>query len=128
MRAKTNPGVGRRGEPLKRSPHSTNLLLTMLMLNPTKILPFNPLTHAYAIDSTIFVIYNNGNMTTSRLYIKPSFLRGMGSIGNLSGSLLYKKYQTPQEADTEAIKSDWEMVGSDLKWAIEEYGKENKSS
>lgn len=49
----------------------------------------------------------------------------MGSIGNISGSLVYKKYKSPEEDDFEAIKSDWEMVGKDLGWAIGGYNKKN---
>lgn len=67
-------------------------------------------------------------MTTYSLSVKPSFTRGMGSIGNLSGAFLHKKYKSPEEADAVAIKSDWEMVGEDLKWAIEEYDKESGSN
>lgn len=60
-------------------------------------------------------------MSNYSLYVKPSFVRGMGSIGNLCGTFSYKKYKSPEEADAAAIRSDWEMVGKDLKWAIEEY-------
>ena len=67
-------------------------------------------------------------MTTYSLSVKPSFARGMDSIGNLCGTFSYKKYKSPEEADAAAIRSDWEMVGKDLKWAIEEYREENRSS
>ena len=62
-------------------------------------------------------------MTTYSLFAKPSFLRGLGSIGNLSGTIIYNQSDTSVEADVNAIKSDWEQVGKDLEESVVEYGK-----
>ena len=58
---------------------------------------------------------------TDFLYTKQSFVRGLGSIGNLSGTILTNRSLTPEEADAKAIASDWMMVGKDLEGAIKQY-------
>jgi len=53
---------------------------------------------------------------------KPSFLGGFGSIIDLSGPISKYNYTTHNAtADYEAIKSDWEQVGNDMRHAIKEY-------
>jgi hypothetical protein len=61
----------------------------------------------------------NENMNpncTDFLYSDPSFLQGMGTILNLGGNYYTFNYSdTPQEADSKALASDWGMIGKDLK-------------
>jgi hypothetical protein len=48
-----------------------------------------------------------------------SFVVGMGSVMNLSGS--YFKYNTSsssKEADLKALSSDWKNIGEDIKIAL----------
>jgi len=50
-----------------------------------------------------------------------SFFDGMGSLNLWGGNFRYDKFSSPDEADYKAIKSDWDMVGSDMKNAINRY-------
>ena len=59
---------------------------------------------------------------TFRLFSEPSFLDGFVSMVNFEK--LMKKYNTDETdalADGNAIKSDWEAVGSDIRCALFEY-------
>ena len=60
---------------------------------------------------------------TDLLYVKQSFLRGLGSLGNLGGKVLSNSSRTPEIADKKAIASDWQVVGADLKGATQKYVK-----
>lgn len=62
-------------------------------------------------------------MSTDFLFTKQTFMRGVASIGNLSGRAMVNISSTPDEADAKAIASDWAMIGRDLAGAIEEYGR-----
>jgi hypothetical protein len=56
---------------------------------------------------------------THRLYVIPSFFLGIGSILNLFGSYYdYYAADSVDQANAEAIKSDWEMVGQDMTFAV----------
>jgi len=47
----------------------------------------------------------------------PSFVSGMGRLGDLWGGFAYFSYNhspTPAEADARAISHDWHQVGDDL--------------
>lgn len=58
----------------------------------------------------------------STLYAKPSFLRGMASVFDIGATLtVYNVSDTPEEADSEAIFSDWATVGNDIYYALEEW-------
>lgn len=57
--------------------------------------------------------------TTDNLLPKRSFLTGVSSILNLSGSVKFSYSKTPEEADRKAIKSDWDMVGQDFRAVID---------
>jgi len=64
---------------------------------------------------------------TFQLFTYPSFLEGVGQLVDVTGSLnRYKTTDTDPEADTKALKSDWEAVGSDLRTAIKEYGEQEE--
>jgi len=60
-------------------------------------------------------------MSTDFLFTKQSFIRGLGSIGNLDGTILFNSSKTDEEADAKAIFSDWQMVGNDIRKAINEH-------
>lgn len=60
-------------------------------------------------------------MSSDFLFTKQSFFRGVGSIGNLGGSVLSNSSTNEMEADRRAILSDWQMVGKDIQGAINEY-------
>jgi hypothetical protein len=53
---------------------------------------------------------------TDYLFSKSSFIDGLGSILDLSGSYYDFNYSNSwQEADSKAIKNDWGMVGNDIR-------------
>lgn len=59
---------------------------------------------------------------TGYLFSEPSFLTGIARIIDYKGSLsLYNASISPDEADYNALKSDWTVIGEDLKRAIDEY-------
>jgi hypothetical protein len=59
----------------------------------------------------------------------PSFLEGIGRIGDFSGVLNQFNYSNSnEEADGKAIMSDWIMVGKDLKAAMNTFSKEECKS
>lgn len=60
-------------------------------------------------------------MKTDYLFPKQSFFRGIASLGNLSGSLLSNSSKSIVEADGTAINADWNMVGEDIREAINHY-------
>ncbi len=58
---------------------------------------------------------------TEFLYPTPSVLYGIGRLMDLGAELdSYNFSLTPEEADAVAIYSDWFMVGTDFKAAIQE--------
>ena len=59
------------------------------------------------------------------LYARPSFLEGVARIFDFGGTLNeYNDSPTGQEADTAAIRSDWEAIGQDMRAAIEAFRRE----
>lgn len=59
-----------------------------------------------------------GQYTTS-LYARPSFLEGWARIFDFLGSLnTYNTSRSNKEADTTALRGDWEEVGADMGRAI----------
>ncbi|MCX6789551.1 MAG: hypothetical protein NTZ42_03005 [Candidatus Gribaldobacteria bacterium] len=68
------------------------------------------------------------NLKKPCLFLRPSFVDGISSVLDLSGMLdnPYARYSTAEEADFEAIGSDWKMVGEDIKNSIETYEQQIK--
>lgn len=57
---------------------------------------------------------------TFRLFALPSVLQGIGSILDLGGVVhRYATSPSGAEADSLAIRSDWEAIGQDLRRAVE---------
>ncbi len=64
----------------------------------------------------------NINNESFSLYAQPSFLQGVATLVDVSGSLLeYNTSQSEAEADAKALRSDWKTVGLDLLRAIRVY-------
>ncbi len=58
-------------------------------------------------------------MRTDFLFATPTFLSGVASVFDLFGSLdWYNHSRTGKEADTEALYSDYRMIGQDIEDAI----------
>ena len=56
------------------------------------------------------------------LFANPSFIEGMARVLDLGTTLNeYNTSLTPEEADHEAMASDWKAVASDLKAAMAEH-------
>jgi hypothetical protein len=56
------------------------------------------------------------------LFAAPSFLGGMASVLDMGGTLVtYNISETPEEADSRALASDWAAVGDDLKEACHHF-------
>jgi hypothetical protein len=70
------------------------------------------------------------NSPTFRLFgSTPSFIKGVGRVFDFSQSLdSYNTSSTPEQADFDAIKSDWQAVGGDIKDSIEQYAKQRSGS
>ena len=59
---------------------------------------------------------------TFALFSIPSFIGGIAQSLDISGSgLIYNESESEAEADSNAIKNDWSMVGYDLKTAVDIY-------
>lgn len=59
------------------------------------------------------------------LYAVPNFVTGVSRILDFGSTLnTYNVSQSDEEADFKAIYSDWYMVGTDIKGAMEEYDRE----
>lgn len=57
----------------------------------------------------------NKKYRTDTLFIIPSFVIGMGSVLNIRGSYyLFNSSETSEQADAQALESDWGMVGQDI--------------
>lgn len=59
---------------------------------------------------------------TNRLFAEPSFVEGMSRVVDLGATLQeYNTSETEHQADIEALRSDWQTVGKDLKVSIKKY-------
>jgi hypothetical protein len=55
------------------------------------------------------------------LFARPSFMSGVGRTVDLFGTFDgYNRSNTPKEADTAALASDWGMVGQDIYAAMDD--------
>ena len=58
-------------------------------------------------------------LQTDFLFASNSFLIGMGSCVNVGGNYFnYNSSQSPERADAAAIRSDWNVVGNDIRSAF----------
>ena len=50
----------------------------------------------------------------------------MGSVINMYGRGIGQAHHTsPNQADSQAIRKDWELVGNDIRTAIDSFSEEN---
>lgn len=62
-----------------------------------------------------------------RLFSQPSFVEGMARLFDFGGKLNNYNYsETEDEADFNAIYSDWQTVGQDMLFAFEKFEAEKK--
>lgn len=65
-------------------------------------------------------------MKSDFLFVQPSFISGAASAIDLEGMVFYNESDSTSEADQMALRSDWQMVASDMREALAEYGKKQK--
>ena len=59
---------------------------------------------------------------TFGLFARPSFLEGVGRLIDFGGTLNeYNTSATPDEADYQALASDWWAIGNELRTAMKEF-------
>jgi len=59
------------------------------------------------------------------LFPASSFIAGMGSAFNLAGNYyVYNESETPLDADLNALRSDWGIVGEELSNALSAMNRE----
>ena len=62
---------------------------------------------------------------TGRLFARPSFWEGYARAIDIGGTLNeYNQNKTPEEADTAAIRSDWQAVGDSIEFALNKFSQE----
>ena len=62
---------------------------------------------------------------TDFLFARPSYLGGLASLMDIGGTLfLFNSFPKTAQADYWAIRSDWEMVGQDMKKATDLFAEE----
>jgi hypothetical protein len=63
---------------------------------------------------------NTDNFSTDFLFTTPTFLTGAATIFNLNGNFYdYNESGSGREADCMALGNDFDIIGNDLKKAIE---------
>ncbi len=61
-------------------------------------------------------------MTNLMLFASLGFFEGMGRALDLRGTMMVtNESASPKEADTRAIMSDWQVVGQDLRAAMDNF-------
>lgn len=59
------------------------------------------------------------------LFARPSFMSGMARAIDIGSTLnIYNESESPEMADYRAIKSDWQVVGDDIRRAVNEQARE----
>jgi hypothetical protein len=66
-------------------------------------------------------MYKKNRYITDFLYSTPNFLSGAGTVINLGGDYYrFNESSSPIEADSRAIRNDFNMIGQDISDVIEE--------
>ncbi len=69
------------------------------------------------------------NKGTFRLLKKePSFADGMAALFDLTPNTLRYNHDRHNEADVNALREDWRVVGNDLWQVLQKYGKSKSNS
>ncbi len=56
-----------------------------------------------------------------KLFAEPTFLRGLAKVLDLGNTLdYYNDSDSPTQADVDALREDWEIIGQDMRDALEE--------
>lgn len=69
------------------------------------------------------------NFYFGRLYARSSFIEGMARNVDIFNTLReYNESATPAQADVDALRNDWCVVGEDLSSSIKTYEQKQKSA
>lgn len=70
---------------------------------------------------------NINDSLTLRLFARPSFISGVARILDLGSSLNgYNIDRSAEEADSKATSADWQMVGRDIRTAMNTHAEESE--
>ena len=68
------------------------------------------------------------NYSSYKLFSAPSLIEGMARVLDIGATLQkYNVSKSDIEADMQALKSDWKIVGSDIEKAVSKYDKHRKA-
>lgn len=57
------------------------------------------------------------------LFARPSFWEGIARVLDFGSTLQnYNRSFSPEQADLNALRSDWRVVGQDIEFSIKKYG------
>jgi hypothetical protein len=60
-----------------------------------------------------------GKIQSLYLVAEPSFIEGVSRIFDFAGNLsVYNESDTPEEADLQALRADWEALAGDMRSAV----------
>ncbi|MCX6233912.1 MAG: hypothetical protein NT175_04195 [Bacteroidetes bacterium] len=70
-------------------------------------------------------MYKKERFRTDFLFPAPSFFKGLASIFNVPGNYYDFNYsQSNEEADYKALKTDWSIIGQDIRNAVDNMGQQ----
>jgi hypothetical protein len=60
-----------------------------------------------------------GKIRSLYLVAEPSFIEGVSRIFDFAGNMtFYNESDTPEEADLQALRADWEALAGDMRSAV----------
>ncbi len=60
-----------------------------------------------------------GKIQSLYLVAEPSFIEGVSRIFDFAGNMtVYNESDTPEEADLQALRADWEALAGDMRSAV----------
>ena len=77
----------------------------------------------YAVVRLVNLKSESGAMSSDFLFVRPSFVRGVARLMDIGGTLdrtAYNFRESPAEADTKALLSDWQVLAEDMAGAFDE--------
>jgi hypothetical protein len=73
--------------------------------------------------------YKQKRFKTDYLFATPTFLKGVGSVINIfGGRIAHVSFKSDKEADLEAIRNDFRMIGQDVNDSFEKLKEESEFS
>jgi len=79
--------------------------------------------HSARCSGLVNLRSESGTMASDFLFVRPSFARGVARLMDVGGTLnrtAYNFSESPAEADTKALLSDWQVLAEDVARAFDE--------